>query len=103
MEKTVIMKKGIAVHTKHIFKKSFVYRLSYYVITEENKYGIMVTSEKFRCNDMIFKKSPTTTQIMSETVMLKASSFEDVLKKLEILSKNLVFPSQLKEILNEIT
>ena len=96
------MKKCSAVFTKHIFTDRSVYRLTYYVITEQNSYGIMVTSEKFKVNELITKKLPTTTQKLSETVMLKSQSFNEVMEKIKLLSDNLVFPSDLKDILCEI-
>jgi len=98
------MKKKCAVYTKHVFAERFVYRLTYCVITDSsrlNKYGIMVTSEKFRCSELLTKKSPTTTQILSEEVILNSESFAGVMKKLKMLSDNLVFPSDLKDILAE--
>ena len=96
------MKKCSAVFTKHIFTDRSVYRLTYYVITEQNCYGIMVTSEKFKTNELITKKLPTTTQKLSETVMLKSQSFNEVMEKIKLLSDNLVFPTDLKDILCEI-
>ncbi len=96
------MKKRSAVFTKHIFTDRSVYRLTYYVITDKNRYGIMITSEKFRCNELITKKLSTTTQTLTETVMLKSESFSEVMEKVRLLAENLVFPSDLKDILCEI-
>ncbi len=96
------MKKRSAVFTKHIFTDRSVYRLTYYVITEKNRFGIMITSEKFRCNELLTKKLSTTTHMSAETVMLDSASFKEVMEKIKILSENLVFPSDLKDILCEI-
>ncbi len=96
------MKKTSTVLRKHVFTDNSVYRIAYHVITDEKKYGIMITSEKFRCKDLITEKTPTTTQKVSSSVMLYQKSFQEVLDIIQKLADNIVFPSDLTDIIDEM-
>ena len=96
------MKKISTVLSKHVFTNNSVYRLTYHIIEKENQYGIMITSEKFKCRDLVTKKIPFTTQITSDYVILESLSFDEVLKIAGLLSDNIVFPSTLKDIIYDI-
>lgn len=96
------MKKISTVLSKHVFTNNSVYRLTYHIIEKEKQYGIMITSEKFRCRDLVTKKIPITTKTTSDYVILENISFDEVLKIAGMLSDNIVFPSTLKDIVYDI-